>query len=127
MHAVRRIASPRGVRRRLRPGFSLVELLVALVLVEVGLLALAGTTLALVRERTELRARAAAIRAASTRLEWLGAGPCQGSSGSAAVLPMLSEQWSVQPTANATYELTDSVTFGPGGRHAIVLRTRLPC
>jgi len=121
--------APRGVRLALRRGFSLVELLVALIIVDVGLLALVGTTVVLVRERTELRARSAAIRAASARLEWLGAGPCRPTSGSTAASWQPAEQWSVELTANATRELTDSVTFGVGGdgAHVIVVHSRLPC
>lgn len=98
----------------------------ALLVVDVGLLALASTTVALVRQRTDLHARAAAIRAAAARLEWLGAGPCQPASGSAAT-PELTEYWQVQLAANATRELTDSVTFGSGAIHVAVLHTRLPC
>lgn len=111
----------------LRRGFSLVEVLVALLVVDVGVLALAGTTLVLVRERTDLRARSAAIRAASGRLDWLGAGPCQPTTGSTELAPRLVEHWSVRLAPNATRELSDSVTFDAGGAHAIVLRSRLPC
>ena len=123
MNANARYRSPREPRR----GFSLIELLVALVLVDVGLLALTGTTLAVVRQRAELRARDAAVRAASARLEWLGAGPCQPTSGSSAPRPLVVEHWDAQPGVNATRRLTDSVTFGPGDAHAFVIRTRLPC
>lgn len=123
MDANSRGGTPRWHRR----GFSLIELLVAIIIVDVGVLALAATTLALVRQRTELRARAAAVRAASTRLEWLGAGPCQPTSGSSAPLALIVEHWDVQPGANATRELSDSLRFGSGNAHTFVLRTRLPC
>lgn len=102
------------------------ELLVALLIIDVGLIAMAGTTIALVRQRTDLHVRAAAVRAASTRLEWLGAGPCLPSSGTASSAELI-ERWNVQMESNATRELTDSVGFGREGVHAIVLRTRLPC
>ena len=123
MDANARPRSPRKPRR----GFSLIELLVALVLVDVGVLALTGTTLAVVRQRTELRERDAAIRAASARLEWLGAGPCQPTSGSSVPRALVVEHWEAETGANATRRLTDSVTFGPGAAHAVVVRTRLPC
>ena len=126
-HPASRHPASRSPRRSLRAGFSLIELLVALLLVIVGLLALAGTTLVLGRERTELGARSAAIRAAAARLDWLGAGPCQPTSGWAEPTPWLAERWSVALAANSTRELSDSVTFGEGGAHAVVLRSRLPC
>jgi Tfp pilus assembly protein PilV len=125
MHPRLRVDGPRPVLRR-RAGFSLVELLVALLVIDVGLLALAGTTLTLVRQRTELRERAAAVRAASARLEWLGAGPCRPAAGTASSATIV-ERWAAEPGANATRELSDSVSFGRGGAHAVVLRTRLPC
>lgn len=127
MYAAWRRPPRSGIRFKLRLGFSLIELLVALIIIQVGLLALAGTTLVLVRRRTEHRARVAAIRAASNRLEWLGAGPCQSTTGSAHPAAQVLERWSVQLGANGTRELTDSVTFGPADVRAVVLRTRLPC
>jgi prepilin-type N-terminal cleavage/methylation domain-containing protein len=127
MDQSRRIGEVGRMRPRLRAGFSLVELLVALLVVDVGLLALARITASLVRQRTELHARAAAIRAASSRLDWLGAGPCRATSGSAAPAAELTETWAVQLAGNATRVLSDSVSFGLGGTHAVVLHTRLPC
>ena len=102
------------------------ELLVALLIIDVGLIAMAGTTIALVRQRTDLHARATAVRAASTRLEWLGAGPCQPTNGTATSAELV-EHWSAQLQSNATRELTDSVRFGREGVHAVVVRTLLPC
>lgn len=119
--------SDRPPRPRRRLGFTLVELLVALLLVEVGLLSLTGTTLVLIRERSAMRARAAAIRAASNRLEILAAGPCEAASGAAIGPSTIREMWDVQLVPNAVRELRDSVVYGADSAHAIVLRTRLPC
>lgn len=127
MHTTPHPRPSRRIRFAARRGFSLIELLVALIVVDVGLLALVGTMFVLVRDRSELRARSAAIRAASARLDWLGAGPCRPQIGSATASAPLTERWSVAIGANATRELTDSVTFGVDGAHAIVVRSRLPC
>jgi len=113
--------------RALRRGFTLVELLVALLLVEVGLLALTGTTVVLIRQRTAVRARAAAIRAASNRIQLLAAGPCDAASGEASEANGVREIWDVRLIPNAVRELRDSVTYGSDSARAIVLRTRLPC
>jgi prepilin-type N-terminal cleavage/methylation domain-containing protein len=118
-------------RPRPRHGFTLVELLVALVLIDVGLLALTGTTAVLIRERSAVRAQTAAIRAASNRLQLLAAGPCEAASGTVtgAVTgaSAIREIWDVLLVPNAVRELRDSVVYGADSAHAIVLRTRLPC
>ena len=125
---MRRTPTARSDRpRRPRQGFTLVELLVALLLVEVGLLSLTGTTLVLIRERSAVRARAAAIRAASNRLQFLATGPCEAASGAAVGPSTIRELWDVQLIPNAVRELRDSVAYGADSGHAIVLRTRLPC
>ncbi|HSQ29264.1 MAG TPA: hypothetical protein VLN49_05405 [Gemmatimonadaceae bacterium] len=110
-----------------RHAFTLVELLVALLLVEVGLLALTGTTGVLIRQRTAVRTRAAAIRAASNRIQLLAAGPCEAASGAASEANNIRELWDVRLVPNAVRELRDSVIYGVDSARSIVLRTRLPC
>ena len=119
--------SDRPPRPRRLLAFTLVELLVSLLLFEVGLLSLTGTTLVLIRERSAVRARAAAIRAASNRLQILAAGPCEAASGAAIGPTTIREMWDVRLVPNAVRDLRDSVVFGADSGHAIVLRTRLPC
>jgi prepilin-type N-terminal cleavage/methylation domain-containing protein len=115
-------------RRRSRRGFTLVELLVAVVLIEIGLLALVASGASLVRQVTTTRARLAAVNAAANRLQLLGATPCAAANGTSANSPGLVERWTADVQPNGTRELRDSVTFlAMGSTHAIVLRTRLPC
>jgi Tfp pilus assembly protein PilV len=109
-------------------GFTLIELLVALVLVECGLLAVAGTAAAIVRAAESGRARAAAVRAGTDRLETLGAGPCVAAAGSATGDRGIREEWVVEVLPNGTRDIRDSVVFLAGGLpHAVALRTRAPC
>jgi prepilin-type N-terminal cleavage/methylation domain-containing protein len=116
------------MRFSVRRGFTLVELLVAVVLVDMGLLALVTGTAILVRRQNELRARSAAVRLAGNRLQLLAAGPCVVVSGSGTAAPGVSERWSAEATANHTRELRDSVTFSVrGAERSLVLRTRLTC
>jgi Tfp pilus assembly protein PilV len=118
--------SCRPPSRRRRPfGFSLVELLVAIILIDVALLALVQTTAVVVRRRNEARARATAVNTASARIERLLASPCATASGSAS-LPSLFENWSAHPVGSAG-EAADSVSFGLDAAHTFVLRTRLSC
>lgn len=118
----------RGSRRRRRSAFTLIELLAAVVLIEMGLLALVATGATLVRQTTTTRARLAAVNAAANRLQLLGALPCTTTIGSGSGPSGVVERWSADLLPNATRELRDSVTFvAMGSTHAIVLRTRLPC
>jgi len=112
---------------RARRGFTLVELLVAVVLVDAGLLAITGATAVVVRRQTELRTRGAAVAAASNRLEQLATTPCERRAGSASS-PLFVERWSEDAPFPGARELRDSVTYVAfGAEHAIVLATRLVC
>lgn len=128
MTSRRRDCLRHAAHSRVRPGFTLVELLVAVVLIEMGLLALVATGASLARQTTTTRARLAAINAASNRLQLLGALPCTTTIGSGSGPSGVVERWSADLLPNETRELRDSVTFfAMGSTHAVVLRTRLPC
>ena len=100
----------------------------ALVLIQIGLLALVATSGVLVRQLTTVRARTMAISTASNRLQLLGASRCVATTGSYNGPADLVERWSVELQPSGVRELRDSVTFTALGRiHSIVLRTRLPC
>jgi|SRR5689334_14578085 len=111
---------------RSRRGFSIVELVVAMMLVAIGLLSLVGANTVLVRRRNEARQRLAAVAAAANRVAQLSSGPCLPVNG-AANASGTSEQWAVRPGPNATREIVDSVHFGARPAHHFVVRTRLPC
>ena len=111
-----------------RRGFTLIEVIIAVVVIGVGLLALVAGSAVLIAQANDLRARNAAVSAASNRLQVLGAGPCAAVSGSEAGARQLREYWQVTLRDNATRELVDSVSFFAGGRQrSVTLQTRLPC
>jgi prepilin-type N-terminal cleavage/methylation domain-containing protein len=130
MHVTRRPIQGSPKRRHVENprGFTLVELLVAVVLIQIGLLALVATSGILVRQLTTVRARTTAISTASNRLQLLGALRCLATTGSYNGPAELVERWSVELQPGGFRELRDSVAFTALGRmHSIVLRTRLPC
>lgn len=124
-------------RRRARPspvgsvaprGFALVEVLLAVILINVGLLALVAGSAVLVRQATDLRIRRNALQLGTNRLQLLGAAPCGAASGAANGAAGVREQWSVDVMGNGVRDLRDSVIFSVRGElRSIVLRTRLPC
>jgi prepilin-type N-terminal cleavage/methylation domain-containing protein len=118
----------RRLARRPTQGFTLIEVLVAIVLIHVGLLSLVATSAMLVRRTTETRVETAALEAATNRLETLGAGPCTPSSGAATGAFGLREEWSAQLIRPTTLAIRDSVSYGVQSRpRAVVLHTGVSC
>lgn len=113
--------------KRRRSGFSLVELLVAVILVDVGLLALVQTSAIVVRRRNEARAREAAVSTAAARVEQLLASPCATATGTA-IAPASSETWTSLVNGSIR-DVSDSVSFGQPApaSHAFVLHSRTSC
>ena len=114
-------------RMRTRRGFTLVEVLVAVVLIDVGLLALVAGSALLVRQVNDFRLRNVALRAATNRLQQLGASPCAPASGTS-VGDGIREDWRVALSSSQSLDIRDSVTVTAcASRPVVVLRTRLPC
>jgi prepilin-type N-terminal cleavage/methylation domain-containing protein len=110
-----------------RPGFTLVELLVAIVLLNVGLLALVGGSATLVRRHSAIHLRGTATRIATARLEQLATSPCRASSGEL-THDGVNETWTTSALPHDVRELADSVAFNSAGATAAVtLRTRVRC
>lgn len=115
-------------RLRARRAFTLLEVIVAVVLIDVGLLALLAATAVLMRADTDARARLDATRAADARLARLGAMTCDSSAAGAAGGHARSEHWSATLPPAGVRELRDSVSFSMHGSTSfVVLSTRLPC
>lgn len=81
--------------RSSRPGFSLIELLVALVVLVVGLAALAGGTARALRALADARLEEDAAARAARRLEWLRGLPCAARAGGSSGDGRLLERWTV--------------------------------
>lgn len=116
---------PPTARPSRRNGYSLLELLVSIILIDAGLLAIVQTHAVVVRRRNEIHARAAAVGAAASRVEQLVAAPCAATSGAAASRGY-DETWLVRPSGRMR-EISDSVAFGAGAAHRLALRTKVAC
>src|SRR5512141_45946 len=110
----RRITS--NTPQRCRRGFTVVEVIVAVVVIYVGLLSLVAGSAVLLRRTTQVRAEISALQAGSNRIETLGSGGCVALVGNTATSPALREDWSVELRPVATRELRDSVTYTVQGR-----------
>lgn len=126
--AVRRegAACGSGAARR---GCTLVELVVALLLCSVGLLAMVGASALLVREAGAEALETRALAAGRSRLDLLASVRCSERSGGSATHPGgLSERWRVERAMSGVQLLVDSLSYpAPGKRRALVLRSAARC
>lgn len=118
----------RRLRLRSRRAFTLVELLVAVLLIDVALLALVAGSVVVVRRQNALRARLAAAQAASNRLQTLRAMPCAAGDGRIAGERGIVETWHSATVADGRRQLRDSVAYADGRDSAsVVLATSTSC
>ena len=111
----------------LRRGFTLAELLVAVLLLDVGVLALAGASTVAVRRQADARRDTEARRTAANRLERLMAAPCGAVTGDSTTSAGFSEHWWVRRD-RARSEIGDSLEWSVrGARHRVVMRTAGEC
>ena len=98
---------------RRRNGLSVVEVLVALMLVSIGLLGIAGSAALALRTTLHAAHRRAAAQRIASRFALLEAVGCSNArAGSAAdTLHDLTEQWTVVSRANGLVIITDSVQW----------------
>ena len=113
--------------RRPRRGGTLIELLVAILLLDLALLSLATVGAVTVKRVGDAQRRSRAVTAATNRLERLSALPCGAVAAGAAPLERgVTEVWSAQHSA-ASVELSDSVEIEARPPERIVIRRRVPC
>jgi Tfp pilus assembly protein PilV len=110
-----------------RRGGTLLELLVALVLLDLALLSLAAVGAATARRIGDASRRSRATMAATNRLERLAALPCNSmTSGSERLEPYVTESWTAA-RVGSSMELTDSIEIAVRTPEYIVTRRRAPC
>lgn len=112
----------------MRRGFTLVETVVALVLVQFGLLAVAALSAVAARDVASATRIASARDAAHERIEQLRTGACVATSEGSASTPALTEHWSVRGDSVVRF-IRDSVEYRlPAGRRGrIVIELAVLC
>src|SRR5258708_30832571 len=113
-----------------RSGISVVEVLVALMIVSIGLLGIAGSTTLALRATFDAAHRREVAQRAATRFSLLAAGGC--ASATAGVAPdaahKITERWTVSARSNGFISVTDSVDWlSARGPKAFALTTAIAC
>ena len=99
--------------RQCRPGFSVAEVIVALVVVSTGLLAIAGSTALTLRISLDATRRHAAAEQAASRVARLMADGCDRAAGGRAASAdrQLTESWGVGARINGFIVVSDTVRW----------------
>jgi prepilin-type N-terminal cleavage/methylation domain-containing protein len=122
------LRQPRPARRA--RGFSLAEVLVALVLLSGGALSVVAASAMAIRSNSAAAAEIAATSAARHRVELLAAGACRVARDTAGAdsASSIRESWSIRVARNATRVVTDSVSYDDRfGRHSLALHRLATC
>lgn len=115
---------------RSRRGLTIVEVLVALVLVTIGLLGMAGSSALMLRRATDSARERRAVERASSRLALLAAAGCTRPSSGASGWPTdrMHERWSVLAPAAGVVRLEARVAWmGARRMDSLVLRSAVLC
>jgi len=102
---------------RLRTAFTLVELLIACLLLGVGVLGLASTAVAVARLTGDSTRSGEAVERGQARMETMRSSQCVAAGGTL-TMRGISEWWSSAPAAGGA-SLADSVRYSEGVRHAL--------
>ena len=114
-------------RFRARRGFTVVELIVAIMIFSVGALAMASTAAHVMTMMTSAQSRTIAAAVAENRIERLRVLPCAAQTSDSTTTRGVSERWTVVPGSRAD-DVTVRVVFTADHQaKAQVYRTFLPC
>ena len=112
---------------RLYSGYTLVEVVVAVMLFTVGALALVATSAVIGRELNANAIRERAGRMAGTRIEMLGAG-CRGATGGHEASGGIESTWSADFRDSAHVTVLESVIYPTRrGSRTDTYRVTIPC
>jgi prepilin-type N-terminal cleavage/methylation domain-containing protein len=128
---IRRPARALGAPSRPRRGFALPELIVAMVMLSVGILALASTAAGVMKQMRSGNQRALAAVVAQSRLEQMRSLRCGNLSSSSATTRGLNEKWTVGAlmSGGRAIAVKESVTYvlRAGKTSSLVLTGLVPC
>lgn len=130
VHGMKRRAAgtPNASRMQGREGFTIVELLVALMIFAVGMLGLAATAGSVTRMMGGAKRQVIAATVAQTRLERLRSSPCLTITSGSETTRGITNKWTVTAVTRGM-NIIDSVSFktSKSGLRTRVYFTTIPC
>jgi type IV pilus assembly protein PilV len=127
---VRRRRNPRSAGRK-RTGFTIIEVIVAVMVLTVGVLGLAGAAAIVTRMMGSAEIQSDAAVVAAARFEQLRGTRCPITSGAVTVSSGISERWTATQVGAAPfrmYDVVDSVRYrSRGGQRAQAYRSMVQC
>ncbi len=113
--------------RRPRAGFTLVEVLIATIVLTMGVLALAGSTSFMLRSMGSGAQQALAANAAQSRIELLRAGPCPAAGSDSEVVRGVTGRWTVANVTRGRSVVYTAQFAGASGTSTRSFRSVIPC
>lgn len=119
----------RPVAPRARRGFTLAEVILAIVILSVGLLALASGSMGVIRQMRAGSQSATAAMVAQSRLEKLRGVGCLYLGAGTATTRGLSEKWTLTTLSSRIRAVSESVSYvpRPGVTKSVVIKGVIPC
>lgn len=114
---------------RTRPGFTLLEVVIAAFVFAVGVLALEATAVTALRQMRRSADLTLAATVARTRLEKLASSTCAALRGGTDTTRSVVSVWTIEPTASSSIRaVTQTVSYTIDGRERIdTYRTMVAC
>ena len=124
-----RLVKHRGASFKARSGFTIVELVVAIIIMTVGVLALATGSAGVARQMRAGNQSSLAAVIGQSRLETIRSLGCTSLSNGTATTRGMTEKWTITWLSGRARAVTESVTYVPRASvtRTLALRSVVPC